>query len=548
MRPLMAVYRSRISTSSEDFQRNRKAMLALVGELRGLEDRARLASERSAERFARRGQLLPRERLSRVLDPGAPFLELQNMAGFAMNDSGSDAGRDTSVPGANQIAGIGFISGTRCMVVVTDSGINAGALNAAGSPKIMRAQAVAAQNRLPFIHLVESAGANIPAYRVEGFVAGGQMFANLARLSAAGIPVITVLHGSSTAGGAYMPGLSDVVIAVRGRAKAFLAGPPLLKAATGEVATDEDLGGAQMHAEVSGLVEHLAEDDNDAIRLCRQVVGRLAWGHGRLHSAPTGFADPAYDPDEIAGVVPLDYRTPYDVREVMARLADGSDLTDFKPRYGPATVCIEAEVHGRPVAFIGNNGPIDNDGATKAAHFIQHCSQIGTPITYLQNITGYMVGTAAERGGMIKHGSKMIQAVSTASVPQFTFLTGASFGAGNYGMCGRGYAPRFIFGWPNNRVGLMGPEQAATTMRIVAEASAERKGVTLDPDAVAQTGREITELLERQSDAFYTSGRGLDDGVIDPRDTRRVLAFLLTTAEEAERIEPRPVSFGVARM
>ncbi len=544
----MAVLRSKVSTSSDDYAHNRSEMLRLVGELRDLEERARTASERSADRFARRGQLLPRERLSRVLDPGAPFLELQNMAGYGMSDSGADADRNSSVPGANQIAGIGFISGARCVVVVTDSGINAGALNSAGSPKIMRAQDVAAQNRLPFVHLVESAGANIPAYRVEMFVAGGQMFANLARLSAAGIPVITVLHGSSTAGGAYMPGLSDVVIAVRGRAKAFLAGPPLLRAATGEVATDEDLGGAQMHAEVSGLVEYLAEDDNDAIRLCRQVVGRLAWGRGQLQAAPAGFADPAYDPDELAGVVPVDYRTPYDVREVIARLTDGSDVSDFKPRYGPATVCIEGEVHGHPVAFIGNNGPIDNSGATKAAHFIQHCSQVGTPIAYLQNITGYMVGTAAEHGGMIKHGSKMIQAVSTASVPQFTFLTGASFGAGNYGMCGRGYAPRFLFGWPNNRVGLMGPEQAATTMRIVAEASAERKGVTLDPEAVAQTGREITGLLERQSDAFYTSGRGLDDGVIDPRDTRRVLAFLLATAAESARLELRPVSFGVARM
>lgn len=544
----MAVLHSKISTSSDDYAQNRTEMLRLVGELRELEERARAASERSADRFARRGQLLPRERLSRVLDPGAPFLELQNMAGYGMSDSGADADRNSSVPGANQIAGIGFISGARCVVVVTDSGINAGALNSAGSPKIMRAQDVAAQNRLPFVHLVESAGANIPAYRVEMFVAGGQMFANLARLSAAGIPVITVLHGSSTAGGAYMPGLSDVVIAVRGRAKAFLAGPPLLRAATGEVATDEDLGGAQMHAEVSGLVEYLAEDDNDAIRLCRQVVERLAWGRGQLQAAPAGFADPAYDPDELAGVVPVDYRTPYDVREVIARLTDGSDVSDFKPRYGPATVCIEGEVHGHPVAFIGNNGPIDNSGATKAAHFIQHCSQVGTPIAYLQNITGYMVGTAAEHGGMIKHGSKMIQAVSTAGVPQFTFLTGASFGAGNYGMCGRGYAPRFLFGWPNNRVGLMGPEQAATTMRIVAEASAERKGVTLDPEAVAQTGREITGLLERQSDAFYTSGRGLDDGVIDPRDTRRVLAFLLATASESARLKLRPVSFGVARM
>jgi geranyl-CoA carboxylase beta subunit len=544
----MAVFRSRISVASEDFRRNRGGMLALIGELRELEGRARLASERSAERFAHRGQLLPRERLARVLDPGAPFLELQNLTGYAMTDNGLDADRATSVPGGNQLVGIGFVSGARCVVVVTDSGINAGAFNAAGGAKILRAQAITAENRLPFLHLVESAGANIPAYRVEGFVTGGQLFANLARLSAAGIPVITVLHGSSTAGGAYMPGLSDVVIAVRDRGRAFLAGPPLLKAATGEIATDEDLGGAQMHADISGLVEYLAEDDNDAIRLAREVVAKMGWGLGQLHSAPAGFAEPAYDPDELAGVVPLDYRTPYDVREVIARTVDSSDLSDFKARYGPQTVCVEARVHGHPVAFIGNNGPIDNDGATKAAHFIQHCCQVGTPITYLQNTTGYMVGTAHERGGMIKHGSKMIQAVSSASVPQFTFMIGASFGAGNYGMCGRGYSPRFLFGWPNARTGLMGPEQAAATMRIVAEAAAARKGVALSEEAVEQTQRQITELLERQSDAFYTSGRGIDDGVIDPRDTRPTLAFLLATATEADRLKLRPMSFGVARM
>jgi geranyl-CoA carboxylase beta subunit len=544
----MAIFRSRIDTTSDEFADNRRAMLALVRQLRDLEGRARLASERSTDRFARRGQLLPRERLARLLDPGAPFLELQNLIGFGMNDSGEDADRDASVPGGNQLAGIGFIAATRCVIVVTDSGINAGAFNNAGSAKIARAQSIAFSNRLPFVHLVESAGANIPAYRVENFVNGGQLFAGLARLSAAGIPVITVLHGSSTAGGAYMPGLSDVVIAVRGRAKMFLAGPPLLKAATGEVATDEDLGGALMHADVSGSVEFLAEDDNDAIRLCRQVVGRLGWGQATLGPAPTGFAEPAYDPDEIAGVVPRDYQVSYDVREVVARIVDGSEWSDFKPRYGAQTVCIEAEVHGHRVAFIGNNGPIDNSGATKAAHFIQRCAQINIPITYLQNTTGYMVGTATERGGMIKHGSKMIQAVSTAPVPQFTFMIGASYGAGNYGMCGRGFNPRFLLSWPNARIGLMGSAQAAMTMRLVAEAAAMRKGEALSSETIDRNDRMITDVLERQSDAFYTSGRGLDDAVVDPRDTRRALAFLLATAGEADRLELKPVTFGVARM
>nr|WP_290367916.1 carboxyl transferase domain-containing protein [Spelaeibacter cavernicola] len=422
----VSVFRSRVVASGEEFRTNRDGMLAMVDEIRALERRARTASERSAERFATRKQLLPRERLARLLDAGAPYLELQNLIGFAMSENGhADVDRETSVPGGSILAGIGFVSGVRCVVVVTDSGINAGALPAAALSKLLRCQRVAMENQLPFVHLVESAGANIPSYRVEGWVLGGEMFANLARLSAAGLPVITVLHGSSTAGGAYMPGLSDVVIGVKGRGKAFLAGPPLLKAATGEIANDENLGGAQMHAEVSGLVEYLAEDDADAIRLVREAVARTAWGSGQLRPAAAGFADPALDPDDIAGVVPMDYRQPYDVHEVIARLVDGSDIADFKGRYGAQTVCVEGEVHGRPVAVIGNNGPIDNEGATKAAHFIQHCCQVGTPITYLQNTTGFMVGTAYERAGMIKHGSKMIQAVSNATVPQFTFMIGA---------------------------------------------------------------------------------------------------------------------------
>ncbi len=543
----MAVFASRVAVAGEEFRANRAGMLALVEQLRGLERRAVTASARSADRFATRGQLLPRDRLARVLDPGAPFLALQSLAGYAMNDDGSDADRDTSVPGANQLAGIGFVTGARCVVVVTDSGISAGALSAPGIGKVLRAQEIAAANRLPFVHLVESAGANLTAYKVDGFVNGGRLFANLARLSAAGLPVVTVLHGSSTAGGAYLPGLSDVVIGVRGRAKAFLAGPPLLKAATGEIADDESLGGAELHAEVSGLVEYLAEDDTDAIRLGREVVRRLHWGTD-LPPPPTGFAEPRYDPDELAGVVPLDYRTPYDVREVVARIVDGSDFADFKARYGPATVCVEAEVHGMPVAFIGNNGPIDNGGATKAAHFIQHCCQIGTPIVYLQNTTGYMVGTEHERGGMIKNGAKMIQAVANASVPQLTFMIGASFGAGNFGMCGRGYDPRFLLSWPNARTGLMGPDQAGLVMRIVAEQGAARRGVTVPEDELAERQAGIVGLLERQSDAFYSSGRLTDDGVIDPRDTRHVLGFLLATVAEGARLRPRVVSFGVARM
>ncbi|MFP3944406.1 MAG: acyl-CoA carboxylase subunit beta, partial [Alphaproteobacteria bacterium] len=495
-------------------------------------------------RFEKRGQILPRDRLTRLLDPGAPFLEIGNMAGYLQDTDDPES----TVPGGAQLAGIGFVGGVRAVIVVNDSGIGAGALTAAGGQKILRCQRIALENKLPFIHLVESAGADLLKYRVDGFVNGGAIFCNLARLSAAGIPVVTILHGSSTAGGAYMPGLSDMVIAVRGRGKAFLAGPPLLKAATGEIATDEELGGAEMHATISGLAEHLAEDDTHAIAITRDVLRRLGWAEKTPPPPTRTFREPEYDPDELAGIVPLDYRKPYDVKEVIARVVDGSDLLEFKGLYGPHTVCVQGHVFGHACGFIGNNGPIDPDGATKAAQFIQHCCQTGTPIVYLQNTTGYMVGTQTERGGMIKHGSKMIQAVSNASVPQFTFMIGASFGAGNYGMCGRAYDPRFCVTWPNARTGVMGAEQAATTMRIVMEASAKRRGKEVDEDMLGVMEKQITELFAPQEDAFVCSGHLLDDGMIDPRETRRVLGFLLGTVHEAELRDVRPNSFGVARM
>ncbi len=539
----MPIFRSKLNTKSEDYAQNRQDMLALVAELQGLEDQAREASESRGARFKARAQVSPRERVARVIDRGSRFVELCNLAGY----SSIPDDPETQVPGGSQVAGIGIIGGARCMVLANDSGIAAGALNLAGSRKILRCQQIALENKLPFVHLVESAGANLMQYRLDHFVDGGQMFANLARLSAAGIPVITILHGSSTAGGAYMPGLSDQVIAVSGNAKAFLGGPPLLKAATGEIATDEELGGAEMHAEVSGLIEHLAEDDIEAISIAREVVTRLDWNRDLASEATRDYAEPLYDTQELAGLVPVDFRQPYDVREVMARLVDGSDFLQFKPSYGSATVCVQAMVRGQACAFIGNNGPIDNAGATKASHFIQMCCQTGTPIIYLQNTTGYMVGKAYERGGMIKHGSKMIQAVATASVPQITLMIGASFGAGNYGMCGRGMGPSFAFSWPNAQIGVMGAEQAARTMSIVAEEAAARKGLTADADRLKAQEAKIEALFSMQSSAFHNSGKLLDDGVIDPRDTRAILGELLDTLRQAEARQLRPVSFGVAR-
>jgi geranyl-CoA carboxylase beta subunit len=541
----LGVITSRIDTAGETFAAQRRGMLALVERLRGLEARAAAASARAKPLFDKRRQLLPRERLAHLLDPGAPWLELSSMAGWLVDQPDPDK----SVPGGGVITGIGTVSGTRCMVTINDAGIDAGAIQRLGGDKLLRAQSIAMENKLPFVQLIESAGANLLQYRVEGFVNGGRLFYNLARLSAAGLPVVGVVHGSSTAGGAYMPGLSDYVIMVRGRAKAFLAGPPLLKAATGEVATDEELGGAEMHTSVSGLGEYLAEDDADALRIARELMQRLQWGP----QGPPSFVDPdpalepAYPPDELAGVMPLDFRSPVDMREVIARFVDRSEFTEFGADYGPGTPCGHAALYGRPIGIVTNNGPIDPAGATKATHFIHGCCQAGIPLLYLQNTTGYIVGRQSEQEGMIKHGSKMIQAVANATVPSITLMCGASFGAGNYGMCGRAYGPRFVFSWPNTRTAVMGGEQAALTMRIVAEGGARRKGVPVDEEQLRALEKKIIDNFDSQSDAFYTSGRLLDDGVIDPRDTRRVLGFVFDICRQAEARRLRPMQFGVAR-
>ena len=533
--------KTRVDPKSETFLQQRAAMLALIGQLRTLESRSVAASAASKPAFDKRNALLPRERLAQLLDPGAPFLELASLAGYCTDD----ADPASSVPGAAVLAGIGVISGVRCMVVANDSGIGAGALSALGGRKVMRCQEIALENKLPFVQLVESGGANLLTYKVERFIAGGGLFYNLARMSAAGLPVIAVVHGSSTAGGAYLPGLSDYVIMVRGRAKAFLAGPPLLKAATGEIATDEELGGAEMHARVSGLAEFVAEDDADAIRIARDLLSSVKWE--RVAAQATAERPPKLDADEIAGLMPLSMRKPVDMREVIWRIVDESEFLEFKPAYGRFTVCGLAAIAGHKVGFISNNGPLDPAGATKATQFIQLCCQAQTPLIYLQNTTGYMVGTKSEAAGMIKHGSKMIQAVSNATVPQITVMCGASFGAGNYGMCGRAFNPRFVFSWPNAQTAVMGPEQAATTMAIVAEGTAARKGVPVDREALDKMKRAITDNFESQMSAFHTSGLLLDDGVIDPRDTRRVLAAALAICAEAAARRVQKIQFGVAR-
>lgn len=538
----MPVIETKIDIKSEGFAANRAAHLKLIEDFRALEEKVRASSARDKTKFDARGQILPRERLALLLDRGAPFLELSTLCGYRMHDDDGEA----NIFGGGVICGIGFVRGVRCVVLVNDSGIKGGAMTPMGIEKTIRAQNIAMENKLPFIQLIESAGANL-FRQAELFIRGGQTFANLARLSSLGLPVISVVHGSSTAGGAYQTGLSDYVIAVRGRSKVFLAGPPLLRAATGEVATDEELGGAEMHYRISGTAEYLAENDADGLRLARDVVARLDWSRGTSARTPAP-RPPLYDPEEILGVVPPDYRKPYDVREVIARIVDGSEYLDFKPGYGPHTVTGHAEIHGHAVGLIGNNGPIDTDGAAKATQFIQLCCQAGTPVIFLQNTTGYMVGKDAEERGIVKHGSKMIQAVTNMTVPKLTLHIGASFGAGNYGMCGRSFGPRFIFAWPNNRVSVMGGEQAAKTMRIVAKESASRRAEPPDEQRLAEMERTIIAQYEEESTALFATARLWDDGLIDPRDSRKVLGFCLDTCREAEARRLNPNTFGVARI
>jgi geranyl-CoA carboxylase beta subunit len=539
--PAMTIIKSNINTSSESYAANRRSMLALLEEVRSLEKRVRDFSSARREQFDKRGQLLPRERLRHLLDQGSPFVELSTLAGLGMHDDDGD----TQVMGAGVIAGVGFVSGVRCVVVAHDSGIKGGTIQPIGVHKVLRAQQIAMENRLPAIYLVESGGGNLH-HQFEAFSTGGGMFRNLSRMSAAGLPQISLVHGSSTAGGAYLPGLSDYVIMVRNRAKVFLAGPPLLKAATGEIATDEELGGAELHSSVSGVSDYLVENDREGIACARQIVAsfRHNWPEEQQNKA---FREPRYDADELAGAVPTDFRHAYDVHEVIARLVDNSEFHDFKSNYGVATICGQAEITGFPVAFIGNNGPIDADGAAKGGQFIQLMCQIGTPIVYLHNITGYMVGKDAERRGIVKHGSKMIQAVSNATVPQISLMIGASFGAGNYGMCGRGFDPRFIFSWPNVRTATMGGEQAARVMTMVAEERAARDGKELDRVAADATERKLIDQFDRESRILYASARLFDDGIIDPRDSRRLLAFCLATCRLANTRKLQSNTFGVPR-
>jgi len=540
----MAVFKSKINNKSDAFSKNKSEFSELIKKMEDIYGRAEKVSERRRQKFIERGQLTPRERLSKILDQDTAFIELFNMISYLVDDDNYD----TSISGGSIIAGIGFISGVRCLVFVDDSGINAGALTAKSIDKALGCLNISLRQKLPFIHLVESSGINLMNYTVEFWSNTGGMFYGLARLSAAGIPTIAVLHGLSTAGGAYQPGMSDYVIGVKKNGMAALAGPALLKAATGEIALNEELGGSEMHARVTGLVEYLADDDEHALRIVRDLIDKIDWNTKILKREPILYEEPIYDTKELSGIVSVDYKVPYDVRELIARIVDGSDFIDFKAEYGVSTVCVQTKINGYSCGIIGNNGPIDPNGATKSAQFIQLCDQSDIPLIFLSNTTGFMVGKQTEQLGMIKHGSKLIQAVSNVKVPKITLNVGASFGAGNYAMCGKAYEPDFIFSWPNAKIGVMGGEQAAKTMEQVMISSAERKGTNIDETKLKSQLTEITEKYNSQSDAFVTSGRGLDYGLINPIDTRKILGFLLETFWESKHRATKPNSFGIARM
>ena len=540
----MSIFNSKVDSESSQFIQNRDDMLNLIEKRKDILDRSRKKSDEKKSRFQERGQLSPRERLNALIDPDSEFLDLYSMANYLVQDPDPD----TSIPGANMIAGIGFVNGIRCMILVDDSGISAGAATDKTIGKALGCIDIAMKQKLPFVHLVESAGINLLNYTVEFWANFGAVFYGKARLSAAGIPTIAVLHGMSTAGGAYHTGMSDYVVGVKNNGMAALAGSALLKAATGEDSSNEELGGAEMHSVITGLVEYLANDDLEAINITRDLVNKLNWQDSGKEDKSIKFKDPKYNIDEVPGIVPIDYKRGYDIREVIARIVDGSEFLELKPRFGITMVCVQAEIEGQRCGILANNGPIDNQGANKAAQFIQLCDQIDIPLIFLNNVTGYMVGKKYEQAGMIKHGSKMIQAVSNAKVPKISIFMGASFGAANYGMCGYGYNPDFLFSWPNAKIGVMGGRQAASTMRQVIEGSAKRKNEELDQQKLEDKEKQMIEHYDKQSDIFYVSGCLLDQGIIDPRDTRKVLSFSLKTFSEAKDRILKPNSFGVARM
>ncbi|HEX7747935.1 MAG TPA: carboxyl transferase domain-containing protein [Bordetella sp.] len=530
---------SRVNTRSQDFTDNAQAMQAQIDDLASVAAKtAKGGSDAARAKHVARGKLLPRDRVERLIDPGSPFLELSPLAAHGMY--GDEA------PGAGIITGIGRIEGTECVIVCNDATVKGGTYYPMTVKKHLRAQEIAQQNRLPCVYLVDSGGANLPR-QDEVFPDRdhfGRIFYNQAVMSSMGIAQIAVVMGSCTAGGAYVPAMSDESIIVRNQGTIFLGGPPLVKAATGEVVSAEDLGGGDVHTRLSGVVDHLAANDLHALQLARQAVARL----NRKKPQPLALApvrEPLYNPAELNGIIPADTRKPFDVREIIARVVDGSEFDEFKARYGTTLVTGFAHIHGMPVGIVANNGILFSESAQKGAHFIELCAQRKIPLVFLQNITGFMVGRKYENEGIARHGAKMVTAVATAAVPKFTVLIGGSFGAGNYGMCGRGFSPRMLFMWPNARISVMGGEQAASVLATVRREGIEAKGGQWSGDEEEAFKAPIRAQYEREGHPYYATARLWDDGIIVPSDTRRVLGLALSAALNAPIEDTR---FGVFRM
>jgi len=535
----MSVLPSRVDTRGADYQGNVRALTALVAQLRvQAEQVAQGGGAAACAKHQARGKLLARERIDRLVDPGSPFLEIGQLAAWGLYDN--------EAPSAGLVAGVGAVHGIHCMIVANDATVKGGTYYPLTVKKHLRAQEIAQQNRLPCLYLVDSGGAYLPLQDEvfpdrEHF---GRIFYNQANLSAQGIPQIAVVMGSCTAGGAYVPAMSDETIIVRNQGTIFLGGPPLVRAATGEIVSAEDLGGADVHTRVSGVADHLAQDDAHALEIARRLVANLN-RPARARAAPAAAEEPLYDPAEIYGIVPADPRQPYDVREVIARIVDGSRLDEFKARYGSTLVTGFARLYGDTVGILANNGILFGESAQKGAHFIELCAQRDIPLVFLQNITGFMVGREAENRGIAKDGAKLVTAVATAQVPKLTMLIGGSFGAGNYGMCGRAYGPRFLWTWPNSRISVMGGEQAASVLATVRREALEARGQTLSPEDEAAYQAPIRAQYERQGDPYYATARLWDDGIVDPAQSRRVLGLSLAVTRNAPAL---PTRFGLFRM
>ncbi len=529
----MATIKSKINTASNSYKANYEAMKLKVAELADWMKKSQFqGEEKYISRTKAKGKLLARERIELLLDADSPFMELMPLAGWGTEDF---------CLGGTVVAGLGYVSGRLCMITANIGTIKGGAIDYTTLQKSLRIGEISMENKLPTINLVESAGANLPD-QAKIFNYGGTSFREITRRSAQNIPTISVVFGNSTAGGAYIPGMSDYTILVKNQAKVFLAGPPLVKMATNEVTDDESLGGAEMHSRVSGVADYMAQDEADALRIAREIMAYL----GEVKPNQNKYKDPNYSAEEILGIVTADPRTPFDVRELVARFTDGSEFQEFKPDYGNTLVCGFANVGGFKIGILGNNGVLFSDSANKGAQFIQLCNQNNTPLLFLQNITGFMVGKKYEEEGIIKHGAKMINAVSNSKVPAITIIIGASYGAGNYAMCGRAYKPRFLFTYPNAKIAVMGPDQLSGVMEIIAREAAAKGGYDYDAEQGNQMKQYMIAEAEKQNNAYFASGQLWDEGIIDPRQTRNYLKFCLSVIYREEPVGAK--EFGVFRM